>query len=188
MGIRVKMVTGDQVAIGKEIARQVGLGTNILDASLFAETSHDQGGQLDDAIEKADGFAQVFPEHKYHIVEDLQKHGHIVGMTGDGVNDAPALKKADAGIAVSGATDAARAAADIVLMSPGLSVIIDAIKESRKAFQRMNSYAIYRITETIRVLLFMTLSILVFNFYPGDGGDDCAAGAAERRPHPRHCL
>jgi H+-transporting ATPase len=166
MGVRVKMVTGDQVAIGKEIAKQVGLGTNILDASLFAETSHHQGGQLDEAIEKADGFAQVFPEHKYHIVEVLQKHGHIVGMTGDGVNDAPALKKADAGIAVSGATDAARAAADIVLLTPGLSVIIDAIKESRKIFQRMNSYAIYRIAETIRVLLFMTLSILVFNFYP----------------------
>jgi H+-transporting ATPase len=166
MGVQVKMVTGDQVAIGKEIANQVGLGTNILDASLFGETSHHEGGQLADAIEKADGFAQVFPEHKYYIVETFQKRGHITGMTGDGVNDAPALKKADAGIAVSGATDAARAAADIVLMSPGLSVIIDAIKESRKAFQRMNSYAIYRITETIRVLLFMTLSILVFNFYP----------------------
>ena len=166
MGVRVKMVTGDQVAIGKEIARQVGLGTNILDASLFAETSPHQAGQLADAIETADGFAQVFPEHKYHIVETLQKRGHIVGMTGDGVNDAPALKKADAGIAVSGATDAARAAADMVLLSPGLSVIIDAIKESRKAFQRMNSYAIYRIAETIRVLLFMTLSILIFNFYP----------------------
>ncbi len=166
MGVRVKMVTGDQVAIGKEIAKQVGLGTNIMDASVFGETSHHEGGQLADAIEKADGFAQVFPEHKYHIVEVLQNRGQIVGMTGDGVNDAPALKKADAGIAVSGATDAARAASDIVLMSPGLSVIIDAIKESRKAFRRMNSYAVYRITETIRVLFFMTLSILVFNFYP----------------------
>ncbi len=112
------------------------------------------------------GFAQVFPEHKFHIVDILQKHGHIVGMTGDGVNDAPALKKADCGIAVSDATDAARAAASIVLMTPGLSVIIDAIKESRRIFQRMNSYAIYRIAETLRVLLFMTLSILIFNFYP----------------------
>ena len=87
-------------------------------------------------------------------------------MTGDGVNDAPALKKADCGIAVSDATDAARAAASMVLMTAGLSVIIDAIKESRKIFQRMNSYAIYRIAETIRVLFFMTLSILIFNFYP----------------------
>ncbi len=166
MGIRVKMVTGDQVAIGKEIAKQVGLGPNILDASLFQETKHHEGGQLADAIETADGFAQVYPEHKYHIVEVLQNRGHVVGMTGDGVNDAPALKKADAGIAVSGATDAARSAADMVLLSPGLSVIIRAIQESRKIFQRMQSYAIYRIAETIRVLLFMTLSILVFNFYP----------------------
>jgi H+-transporting ATPase len=166
MGVDVKMVTGDQLAIGKEIAGQLGLGTNLLDASGFGDTRHHEMAQLAEAIEHADGFAQVFPEHKFHIVDVLQHRGHIVGMTGDGVNDAPALKKADAGIAVSGATDAARAAADIVLMTPGLSVIIDAIKESRKAFQRMNSYAIYRITETIRVLLFMTLSILVFNFYP----------------------
>ena len=118
------------------------------------------------SIEKAEGFAQVFPEHKFHIVDVLQQRGHIVGMTGDGVNDAPALKKADCGIAVAGATDAARAAASIVLMTPGLSVIIDAIEESRKIFQRMNSYAIYRIAETLRVLLFMTLAILIFNFYP----------------------
>ena len=166
MGVAVKMVTGDQLAIGKEIAKQVGLRPDLMDASLFAEMEHHKEAQLDDTIERADGFAQVFPEHRYHIVEVLQKRGHIVGMTGDGVNDAPALKKADAGIAVSGATDAARAAADIVLLTPGLSVIIDAIKESRKIFQRMNSYAIYRIAETIRVLLFMTLSILVFNFYP----------------------
>ena len=166
MGSQVKMVTGDQMAIAKETAKQLGLGTNILNASLFAGTSPHEIGQLADAIENANGFAQVYPEHKYHIVEVLQKHGHIVGMTGDGVNDAPALKKADVGIAVSGATDAARAAADIVLLSPGLSVIIKAIQESRKIFQRMQSYAIYRIAETIRVLLFMTLSILVFNFYP----------------------
>lgn len=166
MGINVKMVTGDQIAIAREIARQLDLGTNILDASLFAKTRHHEAGRLADAIEQVDGFAQVFPEHKYHIVDVLQQRGHIVGMTGDGVNDAPALKKADAGVAVSGATDAARAAADIVLLTPGLSVIIDAVKESRKIFQRMNSYAIYRIAETLRVLLFMTLSILIFNFYP----------------------
>jgi len=166
MGARVMMITGDQLAIAKETARELGLGTNILEASCFNATSHHQGGQLADTIESADGFAQVYPEHKYHVVDVLQQRGHLVGMTGDGVNDAPALKKAEAGIAVSGATDAARAAADIVLLTPGLSVIIDAIKESRKIFQRMTNYAIYRIAETIRVLLFMTLSIIVFNFYP----------------------
>jgi H+-transporting ATPase len=166
MGVKVKMVTGDQIAIAKEMSRQLGLGQNIVDASILAETKHYEAGQLAQAIEQADGFAQVFPEHKFHIVGVLQEDKHIVGMTGDGVNDAPALKLADAGIAVSGATDAARAAADIALLDAGLSVIVDAIKESRKMFQRMNSYAIYRIAETIRVLLFMTLSILVFNFYP----------------------
>jgi H+-transporting ATPase len=166
MGVNIKMVTGDQVAIARETARKLGLGTSILDASGFSETEHHVHAQLAESIEKADGFAQVFPEHKYQIVEVLQQGGHIVGMTGDGVNDAPALKKADCGIAVSGATDAAHAAADIVLMTSGLTVIIDAIQESRKIFQRMNNYAIYRITETLRVLLLMTLAILVFNFYP----------------------
>ena len=166
MGVSVKMVTGDQAAIARETARQLGMGTNILDASGLGDTKHHESAQSAEAIEKADGFAQVFPEHKFHIVDVLQQRGHIVGMTGDGVNDAPALKKADCGIAVSGATDAARAAASIVLLAPGLSVIIDAIKESRKIFQRMNRYAIYRIAETLRVLFFMTLAILVFNFYP----------------------
>jgi H+-transporting ATPase len=166
MGVAVKMVTGDQVAIAKEIAAQLDLGTDILEADVLDKAALSQTGQLAEQIERADGFAQVFPEHKFHIVETLQSRGHIVGMTGDGVNDAPALKKADVGIAVTGATDAARAAAAIVLLAPGLSVIIDAIKESRKIFQRMNSYAIYRIAETIRLLAFMTLSILVFNFYP----------------------
>jgi H+-transporting ATPase len=166
MGVDVKMVTGDQMAIAEETAKQLGMGTNILDASGLGDSKHEESPQAAESIEKADGFAQVFPEHKFHIVDVLQRHGHIVGMTGDGVNDAPALKKADCGIAVSGATDAARAAASIVLLAPGLSVIIDAIKESRRIFQRMNSYAIYRIAETLRVLLFMTLAILAFNFYP----------------------
>ena len=166
MGLDVKMLTGDQLAIAREIAGQLDLGTNIMDASAFDETEQHKSGQLEDAIEQADGFAQVFPEHKYHIVEVLQNRGHIVGMTGDGVNDAPALKKADAGIAVSGATDAARAAASIVLLVPGLSAIVDAIKESRKIFQRMNNYAIYRIAETVALLLFLGLAILWFNVYP----------------------
>jgi H+-transporting ATPase len=166
MGVKVKMVTGDALAIAQETAKKLGMGANILDASTLGDEKRQQTPAVAKAIEDADGFAQVFPEHKFHIVADLQQRGHIVGMTGDGVNDAPALKKADCGIAVSSATDAARAAAAIVLMTPGLSVIIDAIKESRKIFQRMNSYAMYRIAETLRVLLFMTLSILVFNFYP----------------------
>jgi H+-transporting ATPase len=166
MGVKIKMVTGDALAIAQETAKKLGMGAAILDASSLGDAKRQETKVVSESIEKSDGFAQVFPEHKFHIVDVLQKLGHIVGMTGDGVNDAPALKKADCGIAVSGATDAARAAADIVLMTPGLSVIIEAIKESRKIFQRMNSYAIYRIAETLRVLLFMTLAILIFNFYP----------------------
>jgi len=166
MGVTIKMVTGDQLAIAKETAGKLGTGTNILDAAVLGDEHRDETAAMADSIEAADGFAQVFPEHKFHIVDILQQRGHIVGMTGDGVNDAPALKKADCGIAVSDATDAARAAAAIVLTTPGLSVIIDAIKESRRIFQRMTSYAIYRIAETLRVVLFMTVAILVFNFYP----------------------
>ena len=166
MGVKIKMVTGDALAIAREMAKTLGMGSNILDANTLGGPKSEETAAMAKTIEDADGFAQVFPEHKFHIVDVLQKRGHIVGMTGDGVNDAPALKKADCGIAVSGATDAARAAAAIVLLTPGLSVIIDAIKESRRIFQRMNSYAIYRIAETLRVLLFMTLAIVVFNFYP----------------------
>ncbi len=163
MGISVKMVTGDHIAIAKQISQEVNLGTNIIPASSFIDKSDSETKGL---IENADGFAQVFPEHKYRIVALLQEKGHIVGMTGDGVNDAPALKKADAGVAVAGATDAAKSAADVVLTKPGLSVIIDAIKESRKIFERMTNYAIYRIAETTRVLIFLSLAILAFNFYP----------------------
>ena len=219
LGLDVKMVTGDNIAIANQIALKLGLEPNIREADElknvkgkdfiimseilakaihqklnpelpetkaqeFAEeitkeiennfntegitSQHIQNHEsaIVKIIEKASGFAQVFPEDKYMIVDKLQKGNHIIGMTGDGVNDAPALKKADAGIAVSGATDAARAAADLVLLAPGISVIIDAIKQARIIFERMKSYAIFRIAETIRVIIFMTLSILVFNFYP----------------------
>ncbi len=166
-GVQVKMVTGDNVAIARQIARKLGLGANIEPAS---ELNLDQAGNTDaktiDKVVKADGFAEVFPEHKFGIVRLLQSQGHITGMTGDGVNDAPALKQADVGIAVSGATDAARAAADLVLTSPGLSVIIRAIEEARRIFERMNAYAIYRISETIRIMFFVVLAMVFFDFYP----------------------
>jgi H+-transporting ATPase len=164
MGLGIRMVTGDHVAIARETAKKLDLGGNIVVAAdIFDEHGN---ARTPGAIERAEGFAQVFPEHKFAIVRELQRLGHIVGMTGDGVNDAPALKQADIGIAVSGATDAARAAADLVLTAKGLSVITRAVEEARRIFERMTAYAVFRIAETIRVLLFMTLSILVFDFYP----------------------
>ncbi len=167
-GIKIKMVTGDNLAIAKQIASKLGLGINILQADRLPVAG--KAGDIDkvgeEVVEKADGFAEVFPEHKFGIVKILQKLGHITGMTGDGVNDAPALKQADVGIAVSGATDAARAAADLVLTAPGLSVIIKAVEEARRIFERMNSYAIYRISETIRIMIFVVLAMIFFNFYP----------------------
>lgn len=220
LGIRVKMVTGDNHAIAVEIARMLAIGDNILDTAelkqnstakefdilaevisvalyrKFAPGANDADikkfsddvikkvenelasvhlphghirkheSEIIEIIENADGFSQVLPEDKYYIIDKLQRANHIVAMTGDGVNDAPALKKADAGIAVSGATDAARAAADLVLLAPGLSVIINALTEARLVFERMKGYATFRIAETMRVIMFMSLSILVFNFYP----------------------
>jgi len=164
-GIMVKMVTGDNLAIGKQIAGELGLGSNLIAADEnFGQDSATE--EFADRIEEADGFAQVFPEHKFRIVKALQSRGHLVGMTGDGVNDAPALKQADAGIAVSGATDAARAAASLVLTAPGLSVIVNAVEHARQIFERMNSYAIYRIVETIRIMIFVVLAMVAFNFYP----------------------
>ncbi len=168
-GIKIKMVTGDDVAIGREISRKVGLGENIQPATQLFKKDTDVEHLSAEAmtqIEKADGYARVFPEHKYGIVRALQSRGHIVGMTGDGVNDAPAIKQADVGIAVSGATDAARSAAALVLTAPGLSVIVSAVEEARRIFERMNSYAIYRIVETIRIMFFVVLAIVFFNFYP----------------------
>jgi H+-transporting ATPase len=218
-GIDVKMVTGDNAAIAREIGRLLGLTHRTLragqltggarsdlltlasvlsgaihqhlkpevspkEADRFAaevmktvkaqfdtrllerEFIHSHESALIELIESADIFAEVVPEDKYHIVDTLQRAGHIVAMTGDGVNDAPALKKADCGVAVSAATDAARAAADIILTAPGLRVINEGIKQARMTFERMKSYATFRIAETLRIILFMALSIIVFNFYP----------------------
>ncbi len=164
LGVTIKMVTGDHIAIAKNIARMLGIGDKIVSMTEILKMKKES--EMEKIVEEADGFSEVFPEHKFKIVDILQKKGHFVGMTGDGVNDAPALKKANCGIAVAGSSDAARAAADIVLLSPGISVIADAIIEARRIFQRMESYVIYRIAETIRILFFMVLSILVFNFYP----------------------
>ena len=168
-GIQVKMVTGDNISIAKQIAKKLGLGNDIHEAKEFFTGTSEQrhlSKRAAKEVEDADGFAEVFPEHKFDIVESLQDRDHIVGMTGDGVNDAPALKQANTGIAVSGATDAARAASALVLTAPGLSVIVKAVEQARKIFERMNSYAIYRITETIRIMFFVVLSMIVFDFYP----------------------
>ncbi|KAJ8328096.1 hypothetical protein BDV3_005395 [Batrachochytrium dendrobatidis] len=162
-GVSVKMITGDQKIIAKEVAIRLGMNRNILDAHRLVDKNISEDALIDRCI-KADGFAQVIPEHKYRVVELLQKRGYLVGMTGDGVNDAPALKKANVGIAVHGCTDAARSAADIVLMAPGLSTIVDGIICSRAIFQRMRSYSIYRITSTIHFLLFFFITLLVFDF------------------------
>ena len=166
-GVSMKMITGDNLSIARQIATKLGLKENILRAEALpgGQDKQDQRASIE-AVEKADGFAEVFPEHKFEIVKILQRGNHITGMTGDGVNDAPALKQADVGIAVSGATDAARAAADLVLTAPGLSVITHAIEEARRIFERMNAYAIYRISETIRIMFFVVLAMVFFDFYP----------------------
>ncbi|KAK8918838.1 Plasma membrane ATPase 4 [Platanthera zijinensis] len=166
LGVNVKMITGDQLAIGKETGRRLGMGTNMYPSStLLSENSAEVTGlPIDELIEKADGFAGVFPEHKYEIVRRLQERKHICGMTGDGVNDAPALKKADIGIAVAGATDAARSASDIVLTEPGLSVIVSAVLTSRAIFQRMKNYTIYAVSITIRIVVGFMLIALIWRF------------------------
>ncbi len=169
-GIDVKMVTGDNVAIAREIAGQLGLGTNIEVAgklmAVAGEGAAADSRKLEAAVEATDGFAEVFPEHKFAIVKALQDAGHIVAMTGDGVNDAPALKQAEVGIAVSGATDAARSAASLILTAPGLSVIINAVEEARRIFERMMSYTIYRIAMTLSIMVFVVMAMLIWDLYP----------------------
>lgn len=165
LGLRVKMLTGDAVGIAKETCRQLGLGTNIYDADRLGLSGGGDmaGSEIADFVENADGFAEVFPQHKYNAVEILQQRGYLVAMTGDGVNDAPSLKKADTGIAVEGATDAARSAADIVFLAPGLSAIIDAIKTSRQIFHRMYAYVVYRIALSLHLEIFLGLWIAILN-------------------------
>lgn len=169
LGLNVKMVTGDDVAIGDQIAAQLDLGDHLLVASdVFGDGDGKTApsSAVMDAVERADGFARVFPEHKYEIVKTLQSRGHIVGMTGDGVNDAPALKQADCGIAVSGATDAARSAAALILTAPGLSTIINAVRVSRQIFERIESYVYYRIAMTLDIMVLVVASVVFFEFQP----------------------
>ena len=169
LGLNVKMVTGDDVAIGDQIAKQLGMGDHLLVASdVFkdGETPATLPSDVVTAVERADGFGRVFPQHKYEIVKALQQRGHIVAMTGDGVNDAPALRQADCGIAVSGATDAARSAAALILTAPGLSTIVNAIVGARQIFQRIQSYVYYRVAMTLDIMLLVVASIVFLGFQP----------------------
>jgi H+-transporting ATPase len=163
LGLSIKMLTGDAVGIAKETSRQLGLGTNIFNAEKLLEGGTASGSEIADFVTAADGFAEVFPVHKYNVVDILQQRGYLVAMTGDGVNDAPSLKKADTGIAVEGASDAARSAADIVFLAPGLSAIIDALKTSRQIFHRMYAYVVYRIALSIHLEIFLGLWVAIMN-------------------------
>ncbi|CAE6408147.1 unnamed protein product [Rhizoctonia solani] len=166
LGVKVKMVTGDQLAIAKETGRRLGLGDHMYPAKVLKDGPPPGGKHmsLDEMIMDADGFAGVFPEHKYEIVKRLQGLGHLCAMTGDGANDAPALSRANVGIAVEGATDAARGAADIVLTEPGLSTIVHAIRGSRQIFQRMRNYAIYACAVTIRIVVCFAILAFAYQF------------------------
>eukprot|EP00884_Botryococcus_braunii_P018072 jgi/Botrbrau1/4949/Bobra.0122s0027.1 len=190
-GVDVKMITGDNVLIARETARTLGMGTNILTTEGLpemgpnGEVPKDLGKKYGKWVLDADGFAQVFPEHKFLIVETLRQCGFAVGMTGDGVNDAPALKRGDVGIAVSGATDAARAAADIVLTQPGLSTVVDAMVIARQIFRRINNFINYRIAATLQLLCFFFIAVFAFpphTYSPGFG----IAGTAEEAKNEHH--
>ncbi|KAH7909296.1 hypothetical protein BJ138DRAFT_1127797 [Hygrophoropsis aurantiaca] len=162
LGIHIKMLTGDAVAIAKETCKQLSLGTNVFDSQRLMGGGM-KGTEVFDFVEAADGFAEVFPEHKYQVVDMLQQRGHLTAMTGDGVNDAPSLKKADCGIAVQGASDAARSAADVVFLDEGLSTIITSIKVARQIFHRMKAYIVYRIALCIHLEVYLMLSMLILN-------------------------
>jgi H+-transporting ATPase len=162
LGLQVKMLTGDAIAIAKETCKMLALGTKVYNSEKLVAGGL-TGALQHDLVEKADGFAEVFPEHKYQVVEMLQERGHLTAMTGDGVNDAPSLKKADCGIAVEGSTEAAQAAADIVFLAPGLSTIVDAIKVARQIFQRMKAYILYRIALCLHLEIYLVTSMIIIN-------------------------
>ena len=162
LGLAVKMLTGDAIAIAKETCKMLALSTKVYDSERLIHGGL-AGSAQHDLVEKADGFAEVFHEHKYQVVEMLQQRGHLTAMTGDGVNDAPSLKKADCGIAVEGSTEAAQAAADIVFLAPGLSTIVDAIKLARQIFQRMKAYIQYRIALCLHLEVYLVTSMIIIN-------------------------
>ncbi|QDS69897.1 hypothetical protein FKW77_000848 [Venturia effusa] len=162
LGVAVKMLTGDAIAIAKETCKMLALGTKVYNSEKLIHGGL-TGATQHDLVERADGFAEVFPEHKYQVVEMLQQRGHLTAMTGDGVNDAPSLKKSDCGIAVEGATEAAQAAADIVFLAPGLSTIVLAIKTAREIFARMKSYIQYRIALCLHLEIYLTTSMIIIN-------------------------
>ncbi|KAK7756540.1 hypothetical protein SLS62_001376 [Diatrype stigma] len=162
LGVPVKMLTGDAIAIAKETCKMLGLGTKVYNSEKLIHSGL-TGTVQHDLIQRADGFAEVFPEHKYQVVEMLQQRGSLTAMTGDGVNDAPSLKKADCGIAVEGSSEAAQAAADIVFLAPGLSTIILSIKTARQIFQRMKAYVQYRIALCLHLEIYLTTSMVIIN-------------------------
>jgi H+-transporting ATPase len=162
LGISVKMLTGDALAIAKETCKMLALGTKVYNSDKLIHGGL-SGAMALDLVEKADGFAEVFPEHKYQVVQMLQERGHLTAMTGDGVNDAPSLKRADCGIAVEGASEAAQSAADIVFLEPGLSTIIDSIKMARQIFHRMKAYIQYRIALCLHLEIYLVTSMIIIN-------------------------
>ena len=162
LGLKVKMLTGDAIAIAKETCTMLNLGSKVYNSEKLIHSGL-SGSTQHDLVERADGFAEVFPEHKYQVVEMLQERGHLTAMTGDGVNDAPSLKKSDCGIAVEGASEAAQAAADIVFLAPGLSTIVSAIKIARQIFQRMKAYIQYRIALCLHLEIYLVTSMVIIN-------------------------
>ena len=160
LGVPVKMLTGDALAVAREIAKGVGLLSIRRVADLKASGAK-AGNEAIDLLEGADGFAEIYPEDKYIVVEHLQAAGHVTGMTGDGVNDAPALRQAEVGIAVSTATDVAKGAASVVLTEPGLTNILALVEQGRTIYQRILTWIINKISRTILKAAFVAIAFVL---------------------------